>query len=61
MVLYSSDTARATEHMETPGPRHPQTPVVGEDERSDDRAYHCCVEDKRERVEAGSLHVLPNI
>jgi len=56
---YSSDIARATEHMETPKPRPPQASVVSEDERSDGRAYHCYAEDKRGRVEAGSLHVFP--
>ena len=43
--------------METPKPRPPQASVVGEFERSDERAYHRYAEDKRERVEAGSLHV----
>ena len=30
---YSSDVARATEHMETPKPRPPQASVVNESER----------------------------
>jgi hypothetical protein len=44
-------------HMETSKPRPPQASVVNESERSEGRIYHRYAEDKRERVEAGSLHV----
>ena len=56
-VQTSAIAARATEHMETPRPRPPQASVVNESERSEGRSYHRYAEDKRERVEAGSLHV----
>jgi len=42
----------------TPTRNHPQTPVVGEYERSDGRAYHRCVEDERERVAGGVICIL---
>ena len=41
-----------------PTRNHPQTPVVGEYERSDGRAYHRCVEDERERVAGGGICIL---
>ncbi|GEM_PF-7012689 len=54
---FSSAVAKATEHMETPKPRPPQASVVNESELGEGRIYHRYAEDKRERVEAGSLHV----
>jgi len=41
-----------------PTRNHSQTPVVGECERSDVRAYHRCVEDERERVAGGGICIL---
>ncbi len=41
-----------------PTRNHPQTPAVGEFERSDGRVYHRCVEDERERVAGGGICIL---
>ena len=49
---------RMPEIQMPPTRNHPQTPVVGECERSDVRAYHRCVEDERERVAGGGICIL---
>ena len=40
---------------------HPQTPVVDEDERSDGRVYHRCVEDERKRAAGRGISMASSI